>query len=260
MPGKRRITTAALTLFLFIFLLFYNAAAQEADPEEKAEPGDQSSLQEAFQKDMALINQMMLQNKKQEQPEFTVKGVELDIGDNPVKGSPSAGIIVVEFSDYACHYCSRHVRETYPDICKQYIETGKIRYVVIDSPLPGDFYSIRASEAAHCANDQGKYWEMHEEIMSDQESLNNVNSYALSLGLDMDEFNMCVKSEKYKGRVISNINLVSKLKITSVPRFIIASVDPDNPQKIKGISYIRGAKSFSRFKQEIDDALDGSPK
>lgn len=193
-------------------------------------------------------------------PDPIIKGVEFEVGDNPIQGSSSAPLIIVQFSDYTCSHCARHVKETYPKILKEYINTGKLRYVVVDYPLPGNLPAIKASEAALCADDQGRYWEMHDEIMFDQASLNDLTSIASFVDLDMGKFESCMEAGKYADNVSANISLATKLEIPSVPGFIVAYTDLDNPQKVKGISYIRGAKPFEIFQQEIDKALESLTK
>ena len=246
-------------LVLVIFLMFafhYTVTAGETVPHGKNEDAGKSTPeQEAFQRDMKLIKQLMLQDQKNDSPDLNVNGVEFELGDNPVKGSASARLIIVEFSDYSCPHCAGYVEETYPEIYKKYINPGKIRYAVIDYPLPNNDMAVKAAEAAYCADDQGKFWEMHSAIMHDQKSISDLTSIADFVDLDINKFKRCLQIKKYNHRVMNHISLASRLEIPSVPGFIIASSDPGNPRKVKGISYIRGAKPFEVFQQEIDKAL-----
>lgn len=243
----------ALYIFLLIFNLQYTAIAGENSLNQIKETNDLSPEQKAFQSDMKMVNQLMLQNQKQ--PEKNVRGVEIKIGDNPVNGSESAGLIIVEFSDYTCSHCAHYVKDIYPEIYKNYISTGKIRYVVIDYPLPDNDVAVKAAEAAYCADDQDKFWEMHEALMHDQQSLNNLNTIASFIDLDIKKFKNCLEIKKYNSKVARHIWMATLLDIPSVPGFIIASIDPDNQDKAQGISYIRGAKPFEIFQQEIDRVL-----
>ena len=183
--------------------------------------------------------------------------MEFEVGNNPLEGSSSAQLMIVQFSDYSCHHCALYTKETYPEILKSYIEPGKLRYVVIDYPLPDNLPAIRAAEAVHCASEQDKFGEMHEEIMREQESLDDINLMASFINLDMEKFKVCMGSKKYEATVGENIILGTKLKIPSVPGFIIAKIDLVNSKKVKGITYIRGAKSFDYFQQQIESALTG---
>jgi predicted DsbA family dithiol-disulfide isomerase len=132
--------------------------------------------------------------------------------------------------------------------------------VVIDYPLQSDITSVTASEAAHCASDQGKFWEMHEEIMFNQTKMADIEGLASSINLDMPDFRVCMKIKKYADTVMKNITLAEKLRIPTVPGFIIGVIDPANPEKVKGISYIRGAKPFDVFQEEIEMAMREVPR
>jgi protein-disulfide isomerase len=191
-------------------------------------------------------------------PEASIKGVEFDIGDNLVKGSDKAKLILVEFTDYQCPFCGRFVRETFPQIAKQYIDKGVLRYAVVDQPLPMHPNAQKAAEASHCAADQGRFWEIHELMMASQDSLANLSFYAKTLKLDLPQLDKCVSGGKYAAKVQGNIALAQKLGISGVPGFIIGSVEPAKsgaPMKIKGISMIRGAVPLADFQKEIDAAL-----
>lgn len=249
-----KLVKSVLTLTLMLFCLQCVSFAEDTVPDDIKKPDVSPSVQEAINKDSELLKKLMLQSQ-QRLPDPEVKDVEFEVGDNPIEGSDSAKLIMVQFSDYSCGHCAMYTKETYPEILKNYIDTGKLRYVVIDYPLPENLPAVRASEAAHCASEQDKYWKMHEEIYLEQESLIDINSMASFINLDIDKFNACMESGKYESVVNENISLGTKLKIPSVPNFIIAKIDPVNPKKVKGIAYIRGAKPYTYFQQEIDKAL-----
>jgi protein-disulfide isomerase len=209
---------------------------------------------------LRLLTQMPSPQQAQQQgglPPLNVAGVEFDIGDNLVLGKESAKLVIVEFSDYECPYCGRYVRETFPEIQKQYVDKGLIRYVVIDNPLTQIHpLAAKAAEAAHCAGNTGKFWEAREAIMADQQSLNDLSGYARKLNLNVEQFEDCLKSDKYKSAVSGNAALTGKIGISGVPAFIIGTADSKNPSKITGISAIRGAVPLENFKRELDAALN----
>lgn len=249
----------AVFLFVILLVLFTNftASGQENNPKQKEEALEADSNQDVLHEDMKKFKQMFLEYQQSRQPQVNVRDVEFDLGENPVKGSSSARLMIIQFSDYTCHYCARHSRETFPEIDKNYIKTGKIRYAIIDYPWPGNVPAMNASLAAHCAHEQGKFWEMHRELTTDPTAIDDLNAIAEFIELDMKKFTTCVETEKCKNIVSLNIQLGSDLNIPSVPGFIIAFVDQENPQKVKGISYIRGAKPYAHFQQEIEKAISG---
>ncbi len=244
-----------LCLSILLFCVI-PVVAQESVADLKKEIEELKQGQQAIQKELSEIKSLLLRPVQVPgPPQVNIKGVEFEIGNNPVLGSDAAGLILVEFTDYQCPYCSRYVQETFPKITDQYVERGALRYAVIDQPLPIHPLARKAAEASHCANDQGKFWEMHKLMMSKQDSLKDLSSYAVSAKLDISEFENCIKTEKYKEDVGNDMAQAQRLGINGVPGFIIGSVDPQNPTKVKGISFIRGAMPFANFQKEIDLAM-----
>jgi len=220
--------------------------------------------QQVIQKDLmeikALLSRLTAQipppqPTPQQQPETNIKGTAFDIGGNPVIGSESAKLILVEFSDYQCPFCGRYARETFPQIKERYIDKGLIRYTVIDQPLAMHPEAAKAAEASHCAEEQGKFWEMHEKMMADQDALKNLSSYAKALKLNVRQFEDCLNTGKYGPAVNRDMALANELGISGVPGFIIGTVDEKDPRAVTGISEIRGAAPFGNFQHELDAAL-----
>jgi protein-disulfide isomerase len=251
---NRRIISASL-FFLLITVICSLAYAGNGETSAKQEINENDILKEAINKDKELYNKLMQQNQPPREPDPAIKDVEFEIGDNQVMGKASTRLIMVQFSDYSCSHCAFFTKVILPDIEKNYIDTGKLRYVVIDYPILGNLSATSAAEAAHCASDQGKFWEMHEEIMFDQAKIEDINGIASSINLDMTDFKVCMEIKKYADVVIKNVTLADKLGIPTVPGFILGVIDPGNPEKVKGISFIRGAKPYEIFKEEIEKVL-----
>jgi protein-disulfide isomerase len=230
--------------------------AQDSGAEFKKELEELKLGQQAIRKDIQEIKALLSQKAPaQAAPEVNVKGVELEFGNNPIRGNSDSKLIMVDITDYQCPYCGRYARETFPEIMKQYVYSGKIRYTILDQPLPMHKMAPKAAEASHCANDQGKFWEIHDAMMSKQDLLNNLSLIGSSLNLDQAKFDECLNTNKYAEMVNKSVNLVNKMGISGVPGFILAMSDPQNPKKAKGISFIRGAQPLSSFQTELDKAL-----
>jgi protein-disulfide isomerase len=120
--------------------------------------------------------------------------------------------------------------------------------------------ATKAAEASRCAAEQGKFWEMHILMMSQQESIRDVFLYAAKLNLDRDKFEDCLKTDKHKAQIYQAAALAHKLNIEGVPQFILASIDAQNPTKAKGIAILRGAQPFANFQKAIDRALASTPR
>ena len=214
-----------------------------------------------LQQDVSEIKALLsMQGAPQQQPQqpqqANIEGMEFDIGDNPVLGKESARLILVEFTDYQCPFCGRHARETFPRLREQYIDKGQIRYAVIDQPLQNMHPdAAKAAEASHCAEDQGKFWEIHEEMMAKQDDLKDLSSYAKTLALNVGQFEDCLNKGKYGDAVKKDMQLADTLGINGVPGFILGTVAKNNPRKVTAISMINGAVPFGDFQREIEAAL-----
>ena len=181
----------------------------------------------------------------------TAPTVNLENG-SPALGSESAPITIVEFGDYQCESCYHWFHNTRSTLIDNYIETGKAKLVFLDLPFLGRD-SITAAQASYCAEDQGKYWEYHTILYTFQEieaydsgwaGRDRLNSFAFSLDMNMDEFNECMDSSKYKQRVKANYDESVRNGVQSTPTFIIISEDGKKEQ-------FSGAQPYSVFAATI---------
>ena len=187
-----------------------------------------------------------------------VKDVVFSLGGNPIQGAETAKLILVEFTDYQCPFCSRHARETSPQVAREFIETGKIRYALLDYPLPMHPKAFDAAEAVRCAGDQGKFWEMHDRLFANQQALEPLSGHAEALGLKAPEFEECRKSDKHAEAIRADMKEAQKAGFSGTPSFMLALTDPKDPKKVKGLIPIVGAQPFAKFKEEIEKALAGN--
>lgn len=231
------------------------ASAQESD--FKKEINELKQGQQALNKELQELKLLLLQRMPATSvPQVNVRGVEFELGKSPVTGSNKARLVLVEFTDYQCQFCSRHARETHPQIMEHYVLNNKLAYSIINQPLSSHQKAFKAAEAFHCAGEQNKYWEMHILMMSKPELIDNLTSYANALNLDIIRFDNCLRTNKYADFVRNEKELASKLGVKGVPGFILASRDPLNPLLLKGITFIPGAQPYNNFQKEIDRALE----
>ncbi len=130
----------------------------------------------------------------------------------------------------------------------------------MDMPLPIHKNAFRASVATHCAEDQGKFWEMHDRLFDNQQAIEPLKGHAEALGLDVVAFESCMASEKHAEAVRKDMAQAQKAGATGTPSFVLGRTDPADPSKVKGISFIRGAQQFAAFKTEIEKALAETEK
>lgn len=180
----------------------------------------------------------------------------INIGGYPSMGEKDAPVTMVEFSDYQCPFCRRHTINTLPRIKADFIKTGKLRYVFVDNAILSHKQAPKASEAAHCAGEQDRYWDMHAHLFENQRrirQLENLPVFAKELGLDEAAFNACLTSGRHKDRVDAGHKMGIAIGATGTPSFVIGKTRADG--MISG-DMIVGAKAFTAFESSINRFLN----
>lgn len=183
-------------------------------------------------------------------------GAILDVAGAPALGPADAVVTLIEFSDYECPFCIRHFQQTMPEIRKQYIDTGKIRYVFRDFPIDQNHpQAIRAHEAAHCALEQQRFWDLHVRLFSSPGTHTPaaLEDRAREAGLNEDQFRACIASGRTTPKVRATVNLVESLGATGTPWFFVGLRDPKTDH-VKVLKSIGGAQPFSQFATALDAA------
>lgn len=177
---------------------------------------------------------------------------------SPIMGTSDAPITIIEFGDYQCPNCKKWFLNTKPDIVTNYIDSGKANLVFVDIAFLGKD-SVPASVATYCAEEQGKYWDYHGFLYSNQLSIDNgwassdsLKEYASNQGLNMDMFVSCLDASKYQKRVEFNTEEALRNGVTGTPTFFI--VGSDNRQE-----KVNGPQPFSVFKKIIESMLKQNP-
>jgi len=172
-------------------------------------------------------------------------------------GSADAPVTVVEFTDYQCPFCRRFTQSTFPLIQKQYIDTGKVRWVVRDLPLAFHANARKAGQSVHCANEQGKFWEMRDMLFKNSAKLGegDLRKYAGDLGLDVSAFDSCLASDRHMAEIDQDSAEAKRVSITGTPTFVIGKADGD---KLSG-TLVVGAQPLNAFKSAIDKLLPEQP-
>ncbi len=181
--------------------------------------------------------------------------VDIDLsGETRVLGSANAQVALVEFTDFECPYCGQLFKNTFPQIKKEYIDTGKVRYFIKDFPLTQIHPNAQKSaEAANCALEQGKFWEYHDTLFENQSDLgiDALKKYAVSLGLDASQFNSCLDSGKYAQKVADDQKKGEAYGVRGTPSTFVGVLNGDTMTGIE----VSGAQPFESFKTAIEEAL-----
>ena len=181
-------------------------------------------------------------------------------------GDPNAPVKIVEFSDYQCPFCERFSTDTEPSLIESYISTGKVHFTyrstgnwVSQNINSGLTESEDAAEAAYCAGDQGKYWEMHDMIFANVlgEDVGSFTDRRLSAiaektGLDMTQYEECYSSNKYREEVVKDGQDALAAGVQGTPSFVLTYTNASGEEVTE---LIEGAQPFSVFQEKIEAAL-----
>jgi len=176
----------------------------------------------------------------------------------PVKGNPDAPITVVEFSDFQCPFCSRFFEQTLPLLEKNYIDTGKIKFVYKDLPLDSLHPNARSAHiAAECADEEGKFWEYHDVLFQKQAVWQRLASsdldiilsqFAVDLGMQAASFESCMESQDIADEVNQDTIEAARYGTTGTPTFFIGT-------EKDGFIKMVGAQPYAAFQRVIDEQL-----
>jgi protein-disulfide isomerase len=182
----------------------------------------------------------------------------IDLNESPSsKGDKAAKIILLEFADYQCPFCARFHRETFPQIDKDFISPGKIRFVFKNFPLERSHPdAFKAAEAALCAGEQGKFWSMHSWLFNLQGSsrFNDWANYAQRLDLDPAQFMSCLDADSTAAKVRKDISDGKSAGVKVTPTFLFGVADSKTSQ-MKVFNKIEGAEDYSTFKKALDSLI-----
>jgi protein-disulfide isomerase len=222
------------------------AAKQIEEPFDKVKPQIASFLKQ--QKSQAVLGQYLEQLRAESKvevllPAYLPPKVEV-AATGPAKGPEGAPITIVEFSDFQCPYCVR-AESTVKDLMELEKYKGKIRLVYRDYPLPSHQLATKAAEAAHCAGDQGKYWEMHAKLFAASPKLEvtDLKAYARELALDAGRFDKCLASGEKTKVVTDHAKAGEDVGVRGTPAFFING------------RLLSGAQPLEAFKGVIDAEL-----
>ncbi|MBT8252218.1 MAG: DsbA family protein [Nitrosopumilus sp.] len=185
--------------------------------------------------------------------------VKISADNDPIIGNPDAPITIIEFSDFQCPFCARFHIQTLPLILEEYIEQGKVKLVFRDFPIQSIHpNALPASVAAECANEQGKFREMHDMLFDNQNQWNKLetndvlslfSNYASNIQLDQEIFDSCLTSGKYIEEIRKDLDDGRDYGVSGTPGFFVGN------EKI-GFVELKGAQPFESFKKIIDSQLE----
>ena len=213
--------------------------------------------EEDLEEAIAKLELKLLQNQLPTEQSKLVMKISAD--NDPVIGNLDAPITIIEFSDFQCPFCARFYTQTLPLIYEEYIDQGKVKLVFRDFPIQSIHpNAVPAAVASECANEQGKFKEMHDILFDNQNEWNNqetvdalslFSQYATEIQLEQETFDSCLTSGKYIEEIQKDLNDGQNYGVSGTPGFFVG-----NDQI--GYVQIKGAQPFDSFKKVIDAQLD----
>ena len=167
-------------------------------------------------------------------------------------GNPNAPVQIIEFADFECPGCAQFATVTEPDVRTRIVEAGLASFTFYDFPLTQHRNSPAAHNAAACADDQGRFWQMHDRIFLGQDQWNTqaasnpkpfFEQYARDIGLNVGVWETCYDQRKYQGRIMANVAEGERRRVGSTPTFII------------GTKMYPGAVPYDFLKAIVDSAV-----
>jgi protein-disulfide isomerase len=175
--------------------------------------------------------------------------VQLKLGKEYSMGRTDAPVVIVEYTDYQCPFCNRFYTTTFNELKKQYIDTGKLRFISRDFPLEFHQHSLKAAEATRCAGEQDKFWQLKDALMLNYSRMSPdlITSLAKDAKIDMSTFQACMDSGRYVSGIKEGIAAAGAIGINGTPSFVIGTVKGD---RLEGYLLV-GAQPLSGFESLI---------
>lgn len=248
-----------LRVFAALVIFFYLSATSSAQAPGEAsaqgggithEQADQI-LQELRQIHQLLANQAAVPHPQQAATPAQQKA-SLNISGLPVLGRRDAPLTMIEISDYQCPFCRAFHEGTFDELKKDWIDTGKVRFISWDMPLEFHSNAAKAAEAARCAGEQNKFWEFRSLLIANADKLgtDDILGYAQQVPqLDADRFKACLMADKFTGAIKRAVAEANGQGISGTPTFLIGKTQGE---VVNGIIVV-GAKPIADFENVLKE-------
>src|SRR5215469_18510621 len=255
-PAPRQIGIAALVIAL--------VAIPEAHADQVSAPSAQASITstqaQEILAELRKIRQLLEKNAAAAQPTgvgapaSVPEKVSLAIRDSNALGRDDAPVTLIEFADFQCPFCRRFHTETFDEIKKNFIDTGKVRYVSRDLPLGMHDRAPQAASAARCAGEQHHFWELRHLLILNQDNLSREDllGYAQQVKLDVPAFTACIDEKRYDALVQQDATDAAEVGVIGTPTFVIGPTLQQG--RFEGTKIV-GIQPYSLFEAKIRELL-----
>lgn len=186
--------------------------------------------------------------------DLSSEDTSVQIRDETTQGNVKAKVAIVEFSDFQCPFCGEYARNVYPQVQREFVNTGRVRYSFRNLPLSGHQFASAAARAAECARQQGRFWEYHDRLFANQNAFNDTQllQHAEAIGLESTRFSGCFLSEV--DEIIQGDKLeAARLRVNSTPTFLVGVIEGGRVRVLRKIS---GAQPLSVFNRVVNEVIE----
>lgn len=221
----------------------------------QSEIGDLRAQQAQLSAELAELKSQLAPGRGAAPAETPVR--TLTVAGRPARGAETARVTFIEYSDYGCSYCAEYVRAVSPRLMRDYVDTGKVRYVFKNYPVeelhPNAF---RAHVAAACAGDQGRYWQMHDRLFAARGKFQTERFIedARSVGLDTATFQSCLTGTAHDAVIRQDIDEAVRGGVNGTPVFVVA-LTASVGAAVTPLRVVVGVQPYEAFTDAIDDVL-----
>jgi protein-disulfide isomerase len=189
------------------------------------------------------------------------KNAQVSVGDDPSMKEGSPDLVLIEMSDFQCPYCAKGASDVVAKLHENYVKTGKLELIFLDLPLEMHPHAFKAAEAASCAGDQKKFWEMHDLLFANQKALapEQLPTYAKDLGLDVAVFEQCLSSGQHAEAIREDMKVAESLRISGTPAYLLGRRIPGG-DKVEILYSMKGLPPYEFVENKINEHLTAKPQ
>jgi protein-disulfide isomerase len=255
---KPTIARATIALVLIALALVTPAGTRAQTPPPNTAPGissdDAKAILQELRQIRQLLERMQAPPSRAAAPQPDVK-VKVGLGSGYALGKSDAPLTMVEFTDYECPFCRQFHLTTFEELKRNYVDTGKLRYVSRDFPLDFHRNAMKAAVAARCAADQGRFWELRHTLIVNAQTLSrdSMVTFARDLRLDADRFASCLDADRHRQDVQRDIADGHTAGVDGTPTFVVGRTSAEGVDGVR----IVGAHPYAVFDAKIRELLAG---
>src|SRR4051812_8091491 len=208
--------------------------------------------QEQILKQLDEIRSLLNEQRKESKP-APPSFLSINVHGEPFRGDAKARVAILEYSDFDCGFCAEFATNIFPRLDANYIKTGKVKFFFRDMPSPDHAFALFKAKVARCADEQGKFWQMHDYLFAHQQPMGTSDTPKLAdaIGIDGGKLSACLAADKYASIAQRSLASAEKYHIDGTPAFIIGTLSEDG-SFLKAAQVTLGTQTYEFFEKQLD--------